>query len=143
MVHAPATSTVSATIWAELQNTVAGSNIWSTVVADAKVMDVTVTTAANGFRKGLAKSYSATISYGADFSWSPVINDAYVVVTGSSIVVSGTGLIFKDAVNSLTASDRITLPGDSEARVRFFVTARKAGTYTLTLTAGTATTTSL
>lgn len=142
MTHGAATSTAAATITAQLQDTVAGSNLWSNV-GSAVTVNITPTNAANGFRTGLAKSYSATISYGAAFSWSPVINDAYVIVTGSSIVVSGTGLIFKDDVLGLTASDRITLPGDSAARVKFYVTARKAGTYTLTLTAGTATTTSL
>jgi len=140
MVHSPATSTVSARISAQLQEQTAG--VWANS-GTAVTINVTPTTAANGFRTGLARSYSATISYGAAFSWSPVINDAYVIVTGSSIVVSGTGLIFKDDVLGLTASDRITLPGDSAARVKFYVTARKAGTYTLTLTAGTATTTSL
>lgn len=142
MTHGAATSTAAATITAQLQDTVAGSNLWSNV-GSAVTVNITPTNAANGFRTGLAKSYSATISYGAAFSWSPVINDAYVIITGSSIVVSGTGLIFKDDVLGLTASDRITLPGDSAARVKFYVTARKAGTYTLTLTAGTATTTSL
>jgi hypothetical protein len=142
MTHGAATSTAAATITAQLQDTIAGSNIWSNVGSSVTI-NVTPTSAANGFRTGLAKSYSATISYGAAFSWSPVINEAYVVITGSSVVVSGTGLIFKDDVLGLTASDRITLPGDSAARVKFYVTARKAGTYTLTLTAGTATTTSL
>jgi len=142
MTHGAATSTAAATITAQLQDTVAGSNLWSNV-GSAVTVNITPTNAANGFRTGLAKSYSATISYGSAFSWSPVINDAYVIVTGSSIVVSGTGLMFKDDVLGLTASDRITLPGDSAARVKFYVTARKAGTYTLTLTAGTATTTSL
>jgi hypothetical protein len=142
MTHGAATSTAAATITAQLQDTTAGSNLWSNV-GSAVTVNVTPTNATNGFRTGLAKSYSATISYGAAFSWSPVINEAYVVITGSSVVVSGTGLIFKDDVLGLTASDRITLPGDSAARVKFYVTARKAGTYTLTLTAGTATTTSL
>jgi hypothetical protein len=142
MTHGAATSTAAATITAQLQDTTAGSNLWSNV-GSAVTFNVTPTNATNGFRTGLAKSYSATISYGAAFSWSPVINEAYVVITGSSVVVSGTGLIFKDDVLGLTASDRITLPGDSAARVKFYVTARKAGTYTLTLTAGTATTTSL
>jgi hypothetical protein len=140
MVHSPATSTVAATVRAQLQEQTAG--VWADSGTHVTI-NVTPTNAANGFRTGLALSYSATISYGAVFSWSPVINDAYVVITGSSVVVSGTGLIFKDDVLGLTASDRITLPGDSNARVKFYVTARKAGTYTLTLTAGTATTTSL
>jgi hypothetical protein len=142
MTHGAATSTAAATITVQLQDTTGGSNLWSNV-GSAVTINVTPTNATNGFRTGLAKSYSATISYGAAFSWSPVINEAYVIVTGSSVVVSSTGLIFKDDVTGKTASDTITLPGDSNARVKFYVTARKAGTYTLTLTAGTATTTSL
>jgi len=73
MVHGAATSTAAATITAQLQDTVAGSNLWSDV-GSAVTINVTPTNAANGFRTGLAKSYSATISYGADFSWSPVFN---------------------------------------------------------------------
>lgn len=103
---------------------------------------VTVTDAANGFRTGLAASYSASISYGAAFSWSADIDAAYAVVTGSQVVVSGAGLIFKDSAGD-TASDTITLPGNSTGQVTFAVTARKAGTYTVTLTAGSSSTTSL
>ena len=52
--------------------------------------------------------------------------------------------MFRDA-NKLTstANDSLTLVGTSTARVQFQVTARMAGTYTVTLTAGSATTTSL
>jgi hypothetical protein len=142
MVHVPATSTVAGAISATLQDSTGGV-FGNTTGATNTSINVTITSATNGFRVGLAKSYSATISYGADYSWSPVINDAFVIVTGSSVVVSGTGLIFKDDVSSAISSDTITLLGDSAARVKFYVTARKAGSYTVTLTAGTATTTSL
>jgi hypothetical protein len=142
MVHVPATSTVTGTITATLQDSTGGVFTNASGATNATIT-VTITSATNGFRTGLARSYSATISYGAAYSWSPVINDAYVIVTGSSVVVSGTGLIFKDDVTGATASDTITLPGDSAARVKFYVTARKAGSYTVTLSAGTATTTSL
>ena len=103
---------------------------------------VVVTNAANGFRTGLAASYSASISYGAAFSWSDAINAAYALVTGSQVVVSGPGLMFRDA-NGDTTSDTITLPGNNSGQVTFEVTARKAGSYPITLTAGSATTTSL
>jgi hypothetical protein len=142
VVHSPASSTLSATMRAILQDSTGGV-FTERVGANHETFSFTVTSATNGFRTGLAVSYSATISYGTAYSWSPVINDAFVVVTGSLIVVSGTGLIFKDDVVGNIATDSITLPGDSAGRVKFYVTARKAGSYTVTLTAGTATTTSL
>jgi hypothetical protein len=103
-----------------------------------------VTGASNGFRAGLAASYSASISYGVDYSWSSVINAAYVVITGSPVVVSSPGLMFLDGNDATnTGTDSLTLVGDSAGQVKFKVTARLAGTYTVTLTAGSATTTSL
>lgn len=146
MLFSPATSTGSFTVTAQLQSFDSGANLWSNSSGDSTTITVVVhpSGTANAFRAGLRASYSASISYGAGFSWSAVINHAYVALTGSAVVVSGTGLIFKDdSALARTASDRITLPGDSNAQVKFYVTARKAGSYVLTLTAGTATTTSL
>ena len=142
----PATQTGSFAVTADLrtlnQNT--GTYDATSHTDDSDGMNITVTGAANAFRAGLASSYSASISYGTDLSWSSTIEAAYVVVTGSSVVVSGAGLMFRDA-NKLTstANDSLTLVGTSTARVQFQVTARMAGTYTVTLTAGSATTTSL
>ncbi|MDA9796464.1 hypothetical protein N9C09_00390 [Aquiluna sp.] len=142
----PATQTGSFAVTADLrtlnQNT--GNYDATNHTDDSDGMNITVTGAANAFRTGLAASYSASISYGTDLSWSSTIEAAYVVVTASSVVVSGAGLMFRDA-NKLTstASDSLTLVGTSTARVQFQVTARMAGTYTVTLTAGSATTTSL
>jgi len=141
--HLPATSTVSGMIDMQLQNYDAASNLWSNDGGAAMVdTEITVTNNASGFRTGFAASYSASISYGTDLSWSAVISDVYLTVTGSAAVISGAGLIFKD-VDGDTASDTITIAGVADAQVEFYVTARKAGTYTMTATVGTATTTSL
>lgn len=133
-------STGSSTVTYTLQNYSASTGNW-TDTAYTDTTTVFVTQDAVAFRAGLAASYSASISYGADFSWSAAINSAAVNVSGSQVVVSGAGLIFKDSAGN-TASDSITLPGTSNGVVSFQVTGRMAGTYPLTLTAGSATTTS-
>jgi len=133
-------STGSATVTYTLQNYNSGTGNW-TDTAYTDTSTVYVTSDANGFRTGLAASYSASISYGANFSWSAAINAASTLVTGSSVVLSGSGLMFKDSAGN-TASDTITLPGTSNGVITFYVTARLAGTYPITLTAGSATTTS-
>lgn len=137
----PATLTGSGTVTATLQNYSATSNLWTDSSGDSIDLTVFMTSAANSFRTGYALSYSASISYGAAFSWSSLINDAYVLVTGSQVVVSGAGLMFKDVLGN-TASDTITLPGDSAGQVQFYVTGRKAGSFPITITAGAASTTS-
>lgn len=139
----PTLNTGSYTITAQLQDFTAATNLWADSSGDSADITMTVyqSGTANAFRNGLAASYSASISYGAAFSWSAAVGAPYVLITGSQVVVSGTGLIFKDAAGD-TASDTITLPGTSTGLAEFYVTARKAGTYTVTLTAGTATTTS-
>jgi len=133
-------STGSSTVTYTLQNYSAGTGNW-TDTAYTDTTEVFVTLDAAVFRAGLAASYSASISYGADFSWSAAINTAAVNVSGSQVVVSGAGLMFKDSAGN-TASDSITLPGTSNGVVSFQVTGRMAGTYPITLTAGSATTTS-
>jgi len=140
----PATKTGSMTVTPSLRTLNQNTGLYDATSATATGVTVYVTGDANGFRAGLAASYSASISYGADLSWSAAINAAYVVVTGSAVVVSGAGLMFQDVNDTTnTASDSLTLTGDSNGRVQFKVTSRMAGTYTVTLTAGSATTTSL
>ena len=141
LTHMPATFTGSARVSMQLQNFDAANNRWSNDTAAAVTTNVTVTEVTSGFRTGFTYSYSATISYGTDLSWSAAIGDVYLTVTGSQAVVSGAGLIFKD-MDGDTASDTITIGGESTARVQFYVTARKAGTYIMTTTVGSATTTS-
>jgi len=111
---------------------------------------VYITNDANGFAypSGFASSYSATVSYPVtnwgSYSWSAEINTLDAVVTGSPVVLSGAGLIFQDTTTLATASDTITILSSSADRsVKFKVTSLKSGTYTLTATAGSATTTSL
>lgn len=134
-------TTGSATVTMQLQYL--NGNVWTDTGSSVDTV-VYITEGTAGFRTGLAASYSASISYGASYSWSSAINAAYVTNTGSSVVVSGTGLIFRDANDATsTGSDTLTLPGNSTGQVAFEVTARLAGTYTVTLTSGTATTTSL
>ena len=140
----PATKTGSMTVTPTLRTLNQNTGLYDATSATATAVTVYVTGDANGFRTGLAASYSASISYGADLSWSAAINSAYVVVTGSAVVVSGAGLMFQDVNDTTnTASDSLALTGDSNGRVQFKVTSRMAGTYTVTLTAGSATTTSL
>jgi len=140
----PATKTGSMTVTPTLRTLNQNTGLYDATSATATDVTVYVTGDANGFRTGLAASYSASISYGADLSWSAAIDAAYVVVTGSEVVVSGAGLMFQDVNDTTnTASDSLALTGDSNGRVQFKVTSRMAGTYTVTLTAGSATTTSL
>jgi len=135
--------TGSAQITATLQDYSAGLANWSnTGGVTARTISVTVTDATNAFRNGLASSYSVSISYGAVFSWSAAVGAPYVLVTGSPVVVSGTGLIFKDA-NGATSSDTLTIPGNANGAVTFYVTGRTAGSFPITLTSGAASTTSL
>ena len=133
-------TTGSAQVTVQLQSYDSNLALWSDVSGKAAIVAVTVTDNAAAFRTGLAASYSASISYGTDYSWSSAINEAYVLVTGSPVVISGAGLMFK--VNSTIAADSITVPGNSTGEVSFQVTSRLAGTYTVTLTVGAATTTS-
>ena len=140
----PATKTGSMTVTPSLRTLNQNTGLYDATNATVTAVTVYVTGDANGFRTGLAASYSASISYGADLSWSAAIDAAYVVVTGSAVVVSGAGLMFQDVNDTTsTASDSLALTGDSNGRVQFKVTSRMAGTYTVTLTAGSATTTSL
>ena len=134
--------TGSGVIKAYLQDYSAGLANWANNVATAATINVTITDATNAFRAGLAASYSASISYGAAFTWSAQIGAPAVLVSGSPVVVSGAGLIFKDA-NGDTASDSITLPGTSNGVAAFYVTGRTAGSFPITLTSGAASTTSL
>jgi hypothetical protein len=134
-------STGSAQVTVQLQSYDSNLALWSDVSGDAALVDVTVTNNTVGFRTGLAASYSASISYGTDYTWSSEINEAYVLVTGSSVVISGAGLIFK--TGTTIAADSITVPGTSTGQISFYVTSKMAGTYTLTMTTGASSTTSL
>jgi len=101
---------------------------------------VNVSAVTNAFTTGLAGSYSTSISYfPSTLSWATVTANA--ANTGSSITVTGTGVVFKDAAGN-TASGTMTVRVASDQSYTFYATSTKNGTYTMTLTNGSATTTS-
>jgi len=138
---APATATGSATVVAALQKWDDASGAWiaySPATSDTATINVTST--ANAFSTGLAPTFSASVSYWpSTVSWVAVTGT--VENTGSAIVVSSAGLKFQDA-NGDTSSDTITVRAGSGGAYAFSFSAELAGTYTLTLTNGTAVTTS-
>jgi len=135
------TTTGSALVDADLQhlNQNSGGYVDSSVAASQ--VTVNVSAVANSFGTGLATSHSVSVSYFPNTT-SYVTVTGNVTNTGSAVVVSGTGLVFKDAAG-LTYSDGVTVRAGSGPSYTFDVAGTKAGTYTITLTNGTATTTSL
>jgi len=136
----PATVTGAASVTVDLQKWSAASNRWENT-SDQVVTPVNVSTAADDFDSAIATSYSVSVSYFPNtVSYVAVSGD--VDNTGSSIVASAPGLIFKNAAG-VTSSGTITVNADASRDFSFSVAGEKAGTYTLTLTNGSATTTSL
>ena len=135
------TTTGSALVDADLQhlNQNSGGYVDSSVAAARVTVNVSAT--ANSFGTGLATSHSVSVSYFPNTT-SYVTVTGKVTNTGSAVVVSGTGLVFKDAAG-LTYSDTVTVRAGSGPSYTFDVAGTLAGTYTITLTNGTATTTSL
>jgi hypothetical protein len=81
-------------------------------------------------------SYSASISYGVALSYSADIT-VKVALTGSAVVLSSPGLIIHSGL--VSASDTLTVAAGSNGVVTFKATSRMAGTYTVSIIAGTAT----
>jgi hypothetical protein len=105
---------------------------------------VTVTGASNAFSTGLATSFSSSVSYfPSTVSWTTVTGT--VDVTGSSVVVTGdSALIFrKSAAVPATTAGTITVASDASAEYSFQVASLLVGSHTMTLTNGSASTTSL
>ena len=137
-----ATTTGSATLQAD--GYVADTNgayVVTGMTDDANV-SINVSSAVNSFTTGLAGSYSSSVSYfPSTLSWVTIAASA--ANTGSSVVVTApAAVVFKD-VSGVTASGTITVRVASNNVYTFYATSEVAGTYTMTLTNGTATTTSL
>jgi hypothetical protein len=116
-----------------------GSYITTGVTSDGNIT-VNVAAASNAFTTGLAGSYSSSISYfPSTLSWATVTANA--ANTGSAVTVTGTNVIFKDAAGN-TSSGTMTVRVGSDQSYTFYATSTLAGTHTMTLTNGTATTTS-
>ena len=110
----------------------------------ADTATVTVTGNANDFGSGLAASYAASVSYfPSTVSWVTVTGT--VDVTGSSVVVTGdSSLVFrKSAALPATSSGTLTINSNASAEYSFQVASLHSGDETITLTNGSATTTSL
>jgi trimeric autotransporter adhesin len=140
----PATRTGSATVTFQLQrfdqDSQAWVNIGTTDTAQWNVFSYAAGTDAFVSRKA---SISASISYGVDLSWSAEAIAVKVANSFSDVVVSAPGLMIQNSdVVSQTASDTLTLNAANGQTVNVKFTARLAGTYTVTFTNGTATTTS-
>jgi hypothetical protein len=132
----PATATGSYTITPNLQYK-NRSGQWVNDAANETAVTVYVqSTIENKFSTKPAATASASISYGVALSWSETIT-ANVAVTGSDVVVSATGVIFE--YDSKTYSDKVTMAAGTAGAVSFKATSAKAGKYTLSFVAGTAT----
>jgi len=137
-----ATKTGSATVDVSIVRLDTGA--W---VADGSSTDqvtVTVTTSANAFAAGLAASRSASVSYfPSTVSWTAISGN--VENAGSAINVSGsTDLIFRvSSTVDASTSGALTLRAGAAGAYSFEVASLKQGDFTITLTNGTATTTSL
>ena len=137
----PAAKTGSALVDATLQ--VLNSNTGGYIETGKSAAQVTVNVSptANAFGTGLAASRSVSVSYFPDtLSWVTVTGN--VTNTGSAVAVAGAGLVFKDATGA-TYSDAVTVRAGSGPSYTFDVAGTTAGTFTMTLTNGSATTTSL
>jgi hypothetical protein len=137
----PATRTGSAAVTVEvvrLDNTA-----YIAAGTGAVTVNVTVTSSALAFSTGLAASKAASVSYFASsVSW--VTFTGKVVVPGSSVKVTGDStLVFRKSSSvPATTAGEVTLFSDSNGNYTFDVAALRSGTKTMTLTAGSATTTS-
>ncbi|MDC0911646.1 hypothetical protein OAQ27_00835 [Aquiluna sp.] len=141
----PATATGSTDVTVTLQRMNSNNGTYATDSGSSAITtDIVVTTTANSFGSGLATSFSASVSYfPSTVSWTTV--QGTVTVTGSAVVVSApAGLIFRaSAALPTTTSGGITVAAGSGGAYSFEVAGRLVGSHTMTLTNGTATTTSL
>jgi hypothetical protein len=135
----PATMTGSATVEADIVKLENGAYLDDGTDAD---VTINVTSTAFAFSTGLAASRAASVSYfPSTVSWVTVTGN--VTVSGSLVkVVGDSTLIFRGATVA-TTSGQVQVYASSTGAYSFEVAALRSGTKTLTLTNGTATTTSL
>ena len=134
----PATATGSASVTADIVKLSNGAYLDDGTEA---AVNVTITSTPYAFGSGLAASLAASVSYFPNtVSW--VAYSGTVTVSGSVVNVSGATLVFRGAT-AATYSGAITLTANSSGAYSFEVAALMSGDKTITLTNGTATTTSL
>jgi len=141
---APATATGSATVQADGYIKDTNGSYVTTGMTDDSNVTVYVATGVSSFltTDAIAGSYSSSVSYlPSSYSWTTAITGG-ASNTGSAVTVAASGVIFKDALGN-TASDTMTVRVGTDQLFTVYATSEKSGTYTMTFTNGTATTTSL
>jgi hypothetical protein len=141
---APPTGTGSAVVAFTLQTFAQASQQWENDALstnDYATWNLYSYTAGSDSITSRTVSKSASISYGVALSWSETI--AVVIANSfSDVVASAPGLMIQNADSvTVTASDVLTIAANGKT-ANFKFTSRLAGTYTVTFTNGTATTTS-
>jgi hypothetical protein len=141
----PATRTASnAVVTFTLQTFNQGTGQWVNGATDTVTLNIYATADAFVTGGGAASSTSVSISHVVrDRGWSYSANAlTYTVLNSySTVVVSAPGLVIQDTATGLTASGTLTLEANVKS-VSLKFAGTKAGTSTVTLTNGTATTTS-
>ena len=119
--------------WGTLAGSTTDSVTWNVFAAAAAGSDAIVSRTA---------SISASISYATSLSWSSETIAVRVTNTYSDVTVTAPGLMIQNVDNATqTASDTLTVAAAGNT-ANFKFTGRTAGTFTVTFTNGSATTTS-
>jgi len=137
-----ATKTGSATVRVDIVRLDSGA--WSADGSSNTSVTVNVSSVANAFSTGLAASRSASVSYfPSTVSWTTV--NGSVSNAGSVVAVSAAAdLVFRVSADvPATTSGAVSVRAGAAGAYSFQVASLKTGTFTMTLTNGTATTTSL
>jgi len=139
-VPEPAAVTGSATLTYDIMKLSNGAYIDA---GTGGTVTVYVSSTVDSFGTGLAASYSAYVSYfPSTVSWVTITGK--VANSGSAVVVSGDGLIFRaSSALPTTTSDTIAVRANGTLDYTFDVAALHSGNKTITLTNASATTTSL
>jgi hypothetical protein len=134
-----ATKTGSATARVTLQAQNADTGTWENV--NTLNVALEVTTSASVFTGAVSPSSSpVSISYKV-YSWSGDVT-VPTNVAGAVVTVTATGLVISDETADVTASNTIVARSGSSKNAVFKFAGSKAGTYTVSYTVGTSTTTS-
>jgi len=139
----PATRTGSATVTFTLQTFNQGTQMWDDGNVDSATWNVYSYVAGTEAFESRTATASASISYGvAAYSWSGVVS-VEIANSYSDITVTATGLVIENNDDAtVTASDTLTVAANG-LNGNFRFASKTAGTYTVTFTNGSASTTSV
>jgi len=138
----PATRTGSAVVVFTLQKFDQDIQDWTALATDSATWNVYSYAAGTNTITSRTVSISASISYGVDLSWSSNVIAVGVTNSFSDVTVTAPGLMIQNSDEvTQTASDTLTIAANGKT-ANFKFTSRLAGTYTVTITNGTDTTTS-